>query len=67
MNYKTYPAQDITIEQFVDRKIAGQIKYTQEIIRERKQRALVLCKELVKMNDELKYFQDRLWSLTHGN
>ena len=64
---QTYPPRDITIEEFVDRKVVGQIKYTQQIIRERKEKALALCIELNSVNDDLIYFQKRLWSLTHDN
>ena len=64
---KIYPPRDITIEEFVDSKVVGQIKYTQQIIRERKEKALALCLELNSINEDLVYFQKRLWSLTHGN
>ena len=62
-----YPPQEITVEQFIDRKLVGMIKSTQEIIRVRKEKAQALCIELASINDELVYFQKRLWELTHGN
>ena len=50
-----------------DRYKIGQIKATQEIIRIRKEKAQALCVELVSLNDNLIYFQKRLWELTHDN
>ena len=50
-----------------DRYKIGQIKATQEIIREQKEKAQTLCVELVSLNDNLIYFQKRLWELTHDN
>ena len=51
----------------IDRTKIGQIKYTQEVIRERKEKALALCLELNSINDDIAYFQKRLRSLTHDN
>ena len=45
----------------------GKIKATQEVIRERKEKALALCLELNSISEDIRYFQQRLWSLTHGN
>ena len=50
-----------------DRNKIGRIKATQELIRIRKEKAQALCIELASINDELVYFQKRLWELTHDN